>query len=77
MTEGRVYAIKGCNQFQQADTHVCSGQEHIEAEHIHVECGQAHFQLKDHLERACILHPNDSMLAEECTLDDVVGNEAE
>jgi hypothetical protein len=64
------------NQLRQAETRVCSRPGHVEAERIRVEHGQACFQLKDHLERACISHPNDS-IAEECALDDVLGDDTE
>jgi CxC6 like cysteine cluster associated with KDZ transposases len=76
MTEGRVCMIKGCTQLQEAQTRVCSDPDHIEAECIYIECGQAQFQLKECLERACVSHPNDS-IAEEHPLDDVVDDEVE
>ena len=75
-TEGRVCAIKGCTQLHQKDAHVCSDPEHVEAERIHVERGQARFQLKGHLERARVSHPNDS-IAKDCMLDDLADDEAE
>jgi hypothetical protein len=76
MTEGRVCAIKGCTQLRQAQARICSNPEHLEAECIHIEHGQARFQLKECLERACVSHPNDSV-AEERVLDDVADNDAE
>jgi hypothetical protein len=76
MTEGRVCAIKGCAQLREAQTRVCSDPDHIKAERIYVERGQARFQLKERLERARISHPNDSV-AEERALDNVVDDEAE
>jgi hypothetical protein len=75
-TEGRVCAIKGCTQLHQKDACVCSDPEHVEAERIHVERGQARFQLKDRLERARVSHPNDR-IAEDRVLDDVADDEAE
>ena len=68
--------IKGCTQLQEAQTRICSDPDHIEAEHIYIEHGQAWFQLKEHLEQAHVSHPNDSVV-EECPLDDVVDDEAE
>jgi hypothetical protein len=74
--EGRVCAIKGCTQLCQKDAHVCSDPEHVKAEQIHVERGQARFQLKSCLERARVSHLNDS-ITEDCMLDDVADDEAE
>ena len=68
--------IKGCTQLREAQTRVCSDPDHIEAERIYVERGQARFQLKERLEQAHVSHPNDSV-AEERPLDDVVDDEAE
>jgi CxC6 like cysteine cluster associated with KDZ transposases len=76
MTKGRVCMIKGCTQLREAQTRVCSDPDHIEAECIYVKCGQARFQLKERLERACVSHPNDSV-AKERPLNDVVDDEAE
>ncbi|KAF8219768.1 hypothetical protein L208DRAFT_1337863, partial [Tricholoma matsutake] len=76
MTEGRVCTIKGYTQLWQAQARVCSNPKHLEVEHIYIEHGQAQIQLKEHLERACISHLNDSV-AEEHVLDDVADDEAE
>jgi CxC5 like cysteine cluster associated with KDZ transposases/CxC6 like cysteine cluster associated with KDZ transposases len=75
-TEGRICQIKGCMQVREKDSHVCVDQEHVEAERIHIQHGQAWFQLKERLERAWVAHPNDS-IAEEPKADDVVDDEAE
>ncbi|KAF8225619.1 hypothetical protein L208DRAFT_1010428, partial [Tricholoma matsutake] len=50
-TEGQICQIKGCTQVRQKDSRVCGDLQHIEAEHIHVQRGQARFQLKECLER--------------------------
>ncbi|KAF8234257.1 hypothetical protein L208DRAFT_1550813 [Tricholoma matsutake] len=69
-TEGQICQIKGCTQVRQKDSCVCGDLQHIEAERIHVQHGQARFQLKECLERAWVAHPNDSV-AEQQISDDL------
>jgi hypothetical protein len=69
-TEGTRCCIKGCTQARENGSRVCLDPEHVEAERVHIERGQARFQLKDRLERARVAHPNDS-IAEGHPADDV------
>jgi hypothetical protein len=56
-----ICVIVGCNSPVTPDHHTCSGPSHQEAEHIHCEQGQARFQLKECLQHAKVVHPNDAV----------------
>jgi hypothetical protein len=51
-------AIVGCNERISApDKRTCNNAIHQQVEGVHVECGQAAFQLKEKLKRAKVAHP--------------------
>lgn len=69
-------SIAGCTWKVQDKSHLCDVPSHQEAQRIHVEWSQAHFQLKKYLEQAKVAHPCSSdpveAMAEVESIDDIV-----
>ena len=53
-----------CHSPTSPNSRVCSDPQHQQVEKIHHERGQARFQLREHLQRACVAHPNDAVAKE-------------
>jgi hypothetical protein len=75
-THDKICAIVGCNSPVTSGSHVCADASHQEVEQTHRECGQARFQLKEHLKRAQLAHSTDA-IAEERDLGDLIDGEEE
>ena len=71
-----ICVIIGCNSPVTPDHHTCSDPSHQEAEHIHCEQGQARFQLKEHLQRAQVAHPN-NVVAEDVDASELIDADQE
>jgi hypothetical protein len=59
-----VCALIGRNEPVVMGKKTCIAPEHQEVERVHIERGQAQFQLKERLKRAQVAHPNDAMTRE-------------
>lgn len=67
-----ICAVVGCDSPIMTDSHMCSAPAHQEVERVHRERGQARFQLKEHLQRALVAHPNDAIAEEGTDLTDEI-----
>ncbi|KAF8878493.1 hypothetical protein CPB84DRAFT_1751906 [Gymnopilus junonius] len=56
-----ICTIIGCTSPVTSGTKTCANADHQAIEKIHIERGQSRFQLQEHLARARVAHPNDSL----------------
>jgi KDZ transposase family protein len=69
--QNHVCSVVGCSAPTAPDSRMCSDPEHQEAEQIHQDRQQAHFQLKERLQRARVAHPSDA-IAQDVNVADLI-----
>jgi hypothetical protein len=72
-----VCAIVGCEQPVLEGRLTCADNKHQAVEHLHREHGQAQFQFKEHLQRACVAHPTNSNTVDLTVINEHDGGEEE
>ncbi|KAF8799392.1 hypothetical protein BYT27DRAFT_7227884 [Phlegmacium glaucopus] len=68
--QNHICSIVGCSASTAADSRMCSHPDHQKAERLHRDW-QAHFQLKERLQRARVAHPSDAV-AQDVSVADLI-----
>ncbi|KAF8229572.1 hypothetical protein L208DRAFT_1286352 [Tricholoma matsutake] len=71
-----VCSVVSCSATTAADSRMCSDPEHQEAEQLHRDWQQAHFQLKERLQCARVTHPSDAV-AQDVNVADLIDADEE
>ena len=67
--QNHVCSVVGCNVPTAPDSRMCIDPEHQEAEKLYQDWQQAHFQLKERLQRARVAHPSDAIVQDVGVVD--------
>ena len=68
----RVCAIVGCCLAANPGRKTCGLSEHSAVEDVHINRGQARFQLQERLRRAQLAHPKDALANENTNISDLI-----